>query len=354
MQIKNYNVYFFILILSGITVLAFFLIKPFLTAILVAGILAVTFHRPYKFFLRKTKNKVTLSASLTSIIILLLIVVPLFFVFGLLLNEANNTYHKITSEEDAYKNQVRAIVETVDEFPLIEFVDLNKVLSPEQLSDSLRNLSRGFLGLFQKTYQNIASFTILTFVMFFTLYYLLIEGERLIKKIMYYSPLQDKHEDILVGKFVSMTRATLKGTIIVGLVQGLLSWITFVIAGIPSAAIWGVIMIIISIIPAIGPAVILFPAGIIMLFLGNIWQGVFILVMGLGIISTIDNILRPNLVGRDTQMHPILVFFATLGGIIVFGLVGFIIGPIIMALFLALWEIYGKEFKGQLNKYNHS
>lgn len=111
-------------------------------------------------------------------------------------------------------------------------------------------------------------------------------------------------------------------------------------------------MTILSIIPAVGAGLVWGPAGIILLFIGNIWQGVFVLSFGILVISFIDNILRPKLVGNDTEMHPLLVFFATLGGLITFGIIGFVIGPVIMALFLSLWDIYGKEFKSQLNKFN--
>ena len=352
MQIKNFNVYFFILALIIASVMAFFLIKPFFTAILAAGILAVAFHHQYKFFLKNTGQKKSLSAIATILLVLVIIIVPLISVLGLLANEASNAYQRILSDRDFYQRQVEGSIDLLSQIPFFNLLDLDRLFDQDQLSQSLRDLSQGLLGLIQSAYQNVIKFILLTFVMFFTMYYLLTEGEKLIDKVKYISPISDKYENVLVDRFVSMTRATIKGTIIVGLVQGILSGLTFAVAGISSPLIWGLVLTIISIIPAIGPAIIMVPAGIILLFSGQIWQGVFVLIMALGIVSTIDNILRPKLVGRDTQMHPLLVFFATLGGIIVFGLVGFIIGPIVMAMFLALWEIYAKEFKKQLNAFN--
>ena len=111
-------------------------------------------------------------------------------------------------------------------------------------------------------------------------------------------------------------------------------------------------MIILSVVPSFGTAIVWLPAGLILLALGHIWEGTFVLAIGGGVISLIDNILRPKLVGKDTQMHPLMVFFATIGGLSLFGLPGFIIGPIIIALFLALFEIYGIEFRDQLKEYN--
>jgi predicted PurR-regulated permease PerM len=139
---------------------------------------------------------------------------------------------------------------------------------------------------------------------------------------------------------------------VIGAIQGLLGGLAFWIAGVPSPAIWGLIMILLSIIPMIGSTIVWLPAGIILLLVGDVWQGIFILSVGVGVISVIDNILRPKLVGKDTQMHPLLIFFATLGGIAFFGLPGFIIGPIIVSLFMALSEIYSIEFRDQLKEYN--
>lgn len=169
---------------------------------------------------------------------------------------------------------------------------------------------------------------------------------------MQLSPLKNEHERLLAEKFISISRATIKGTLVVGAIQGLLGGLAFWIVGVPSPAIWGLLMILFSIIPLVGSALVWLPAAIILLLMGQVWQGIFLLVVGFGVISLVDNILRPKLVGKDTQMHPLMIFFATLGGISLFGLPGFIIGPIVVSLFLALGEIYSIEFKSQLAEYN--
>jgi len=352
MRLENYNTYFFILALIAISTLAFFLFKPFLMAILMAMVLAVVFRKPYKFFLKIVRGKKPAASALTCFLVLLVIILPVSMVLGLMANEAGDIYKKVSAEENFYQKRVTVGIDYVKNFPFMQDMGIEKMLSQEELAKSFKDASHGFLIFIQKAYQNIAGFVIWVFVMFFTLYYLLMEGKKIAKKIAFASPLRDAHEKVLLGKFISMARATLKGTIIIGIIQGTIGGLLFAFTGVPSPAIWGVIMIILSIIPAIGSGLVWFPAGVIMLFTGNIWQGVTILAVGLGVISVIDNFLRPKLVGRDTQMHPLLVFFATLGGIITFGLIGFIIGPIIMALFLALWEIYATEFKKQLKSYN--
>ncbi len=352
MQLKNYNTYFFMLALLVISILAFFLFKPFLTAILMATVFAIVFNRPYNFFLKITGKRKPIASLLACLLVLLVIILPVFAVLGLMTNEASDIYKKVSAEENFYQKHVTASIDYLKSIPLLQDIGIEEMLSQEELSKSLKNLSHSFLIFIQKTYQNIAGFIIWIFVMFFTLYYFFIEGKKIANKIIFVSPLRDTHEKILLEKFISMSRATLKGTIIIGIIQGTIGGLLFAFTGVPSPVIWGVIMVILSIIPAIGSGLVWFPAGLIMLFTGNIWQGVTILAVGLILISFIDNFLRPKLVGMDTQMHPLLVLFATLGGIITFGLIGFIAGPVIMALFLALWEIYAVEFKRQLKRCN--
>jgi predicted PurR-regulated permease PerM len=157
---------------------------------------------------------------------------------------------------------------------------------------------------------------------------------------------------MLVEKFVSISRATVKGTFVICMLQGLFGGMVFYIVGIPSAVVWGVAMMLFALIPIFGSAIIWFPVAIILLIIGNVWQGILVLAVGIGLISTIDSIVKPKLVGKDTQLHPLLILLATLGGLALFGITGVIVGPIIVALFVSLWDIYGIEFKGQLNKYN--
>lgn len=351
MQIKNLNVYFFVIILLGITIATFFLFQPFLSAIIMAAVLAATFHRPYQYLVKKTKRP-HISSLLTCLLVLFVIVLPMVAVTGLVANEVNNAYQKIIAEDNFYQNHVVNYLDIFKNSKFSKSINLSGFLDQSQISKSIEKISSGTLTFIQAVYQNVVGSVIWIFVMFFTLYYFLVESKTIIKKIMYLSPLKDEYETTLTSKFSSMVRATLKGTLIVGVVQGILGGMMFGIAGVPSFMIWGIVMIGFSIIPAIGSGLVWAPVGIIMLFTGNVWQGVFILVFGSVVISFIDNILRPKLVGGDTAIHPLLVFFATLGGIMSFGIIGFIIGPVIMALFLTLWDIYGKEFKTQLTKYN--
>jgi predicted PurR-regulated permease PerM len=184
----------------------------------------------------------------------------------------------------------------------------------------------------------------MVFVMLYTMFFFLMDGDKLVHKILYYLPLQDQDEQRILERFTSVTRATLKGTAVIGILQGCLAGIAFWVVDIPSAVFWGTIMAVLSIIPGIGTALIWGPAVIILAAGGD-----YLKAGGLGIfcalvIGSIDNLLRPILVGKDTQMHELMIFFGTLGGIIMFGIIGMIIGPIVAALFITIWEIYGVAF----------
>jgi predicted PurR-regulated permease PerM len=353
MELKNYNTYFFLLILAAVSAVTFFIFKPFLTAIAVAAVLAVIFHRPYQFFLKLTKNNKIISSLLTSILVVMIVIIPLFVMAGLVINEVDAFYKSYLAEGGSFVRIFPALVENINKAPLVKELGLGEVFGRSEFVSSVKNLSQGVLMLIQKTYETLAGFVLWVFAMFFALYYFLIDGERAVRKILYLSPLKNSHEKIIIDKFISIVRATIKGVIVVGLLQGTMGGIMFAIAGVPSPVVWGIVIFIFSFVPVLGTGIIWFPAGIIMLLIGNVWQGVFILSVGVGLISTFDNLLRPKLVGSDSEMHPLLVLFATLGGLAVFGITGFIIGPVLVAMCLALWGIYAVEFKEQLQEYNN-
>lgn len=353
MELKNFNTYFFIAIILGVSTLTFFIFKPFFVAIVLAAILAVVFQRPFNFFLHITKGHRKISAFLTSILGMILFSALFLAIVGLVANELSNMYQEMNfSKSGQGQNYVDYILNSVNHNALLKSFGVNNLVNQETITKSITQLGQSALVIFQKTYQSIASFLFLMVVTFFTLYYFLISGKDFLKKIMFLSPLRDAHEKLLIEKFISMSRATIMGNLVVAFIQGTLGALLFSIVGIKTAIIWGIAMMFCSLLPTSGTALIWLPAAIIMLMLGRIWQGVTILVVGSTIISLVDNFLSPKLIGKDTQMHTLIVFFATLGGINIFGFLGIIIGPIVLALFLTLWDIYGIEFKRQLRKYN--
>ena len=343
MEIKNFNIAYllWILLIAGVGVIILFL--PFATAMIVAGVLATLFSKPYQWMARFIGR--SWSAFVSCLLILLLIIIPFLITAGLVTKEIRGAISYFSENPEIIQDGMAYINSFVQGIPFIQSLEFSSLFN-----------KGGDLGLsfLQKTYTGVSAFFFWLFIMFFSLFYFLLDGKRVVRYVMHLSPLKNHQERVLIREFMSISRATLKGTVVIGVIQGVLGGVLFWVVGVPSPITWGVVMVILSIIPVLGSGLVWTPVGIAMLFSGAIWQGITILAFGLGVISTIDNILRPKFVGHDSQMHPLLVLLATLGGIIVFGIIGFIIGPIIVSLFLALLRIYEKEFSDQLDSYNEN
>jgi predicted PurR-regulated permease PerM len=232
--------------------------------------------------------------------------------------------------------------------PLIQKLHLENVPSPrtfehlskkgsELLASTVNVVSRG-------TFELISTLSIT----FFTMFYFFRDGPQLLAKLKYLSPLADDYENELIRRLLSVSRATIKGTLLVALLKGTLGGLTFWAFGIEAPLLWGVVMVFLSILPIVGPWLVMYPAALILLLGGQVWQGIALFLIATFVIGLIDNLLEPIVIGRDSGMHELMVFFSILGGIGLFGVMGFVVGPVIAALFLTLLEIYGKEFSKQL------
>lgn len=209
-------------------------------------------------------------------------------------------------------------------------------------------LSKFLISQLSSATLGTVKFVFLLLIMLYTMFFFFMEGDTLLKKILYYLPLQDHDEQRLLARFTSVTRATLKGTALVGLLQGGLAGCAFAVVGIPSPVFWGSIMVVLSIVPGVGTALVWAPAAVILSTTGHGSQGIGLALFCAVVVGGLDNLLRPLLVGKDTQMHELMIIFGTLGGIVMFGVAGIIIGPIITALFVTVWDMYGVAFKDVL------
>ena len=351
MQLKNYNVYFFFFILIGISVMAYFILKPFLVPFILAAILAHLFYFIYKAVLKLVKIK-SISAAITCSVVALLILIPIIFIASLVVSEVQNIIVHFSQNMGSIQSFTNGLKQDLSAIPLIKFIGVERFINENTILDAAKTFSQNALLILQSTYNEVANIIFVLFIMFFSLFYLLMDGEKLVKKIMQLSPIKDSYENNLIDKFNSITRATIKGTILIAILQGLIGSVLFAATGVSSPIILGLVMTVTSVIPAVGSGLVWVPVGLVMLLFGHITAGIIILVVGMLVISTVDNLIKPKFVGHDTQMHPLMILFATLGGIALFGISGFLVGPIIMSLFVALWDIYYLEFKGQLKAFN--
>ncbi len=325
------------------------LLNPFFFPLFWSAVIGVMFYPTYQKILRYTKNSnVSLSAVL--LLVLVVIILPLAVIGTLLVKESFELYQSVQQSGIFTNVDVNDVSNRLQNSFVGPYLETVKTEWTTYAEAATRDLSAYLFESIKNITSNTLTFMFQLFIMFYALFYFLKDGKKMLARLMHLSPLGNNYEQRLFERFTSTTRATLKSTIIVGGIQGLLGGLMFYFTGIEGAFVWGVIMFALSLIPVLGSFVIWMPAGIIMLALGNIWQGVTIILVGVFVISLIDNLLRPPLVGRDIQMHPLIVLLTTLGGLFLFGISGFVIGPIIAALYMSIMNVYEEYYKTSLEK----
>lgn len=302
------------------------------------------------------RGRKRLASVLTCLLVIFAIVIPLILFLLILAGQA----------VDLYK-MVNAYLQSVDFNALLSwkpgnfFYDLagpysgDVAVLVQQNMDGLKNSLTEWAQIVSKfaatqsakllTDVSLSIFNLL--LMFFTLYFLYKDGRHILRRLMIMSPIPVKYEKTLFKKFNEISRATLFGTFLTAIAQGLVAWIGFAIAGVPSSFFWATAVSIFSLVPTVGTSIIWLPMGLIMLVSGNIW-GLFILIWGFSLVSTVDNVLRVIFIGSSAKLNPLLTFISVFGGILAFGLIGVIFGPMLLVLFFTLLHIYELEYSEML------
>ena len=352
---KNDKVNKFVVILLVIFISAVFLsmIRSFLMAIFLAGIFSAIARPVYKRIEQWLRGRRSLASVFTLLLIVIVVLLPLGVLTGIVTAQAIKVSQSATPWVKAQISQPGGLAELMAHIPFYDKIAPHNELILSKAGEMVGRVSQFLINNLSSATLGAVNFLFMLFTLLYTMYFFLIDGEKLLRKILYYLPLQDHDEQQMLEKFTSVTRATLKGTAVIGILQGGLAGVAFWAVGIPSAVFWGAIMTVLSIIPSIGTAIVWVPAAIVLAFSGSIAKGIGLLVFCGLVVGSVDNLLRPILVGKDTQMHELMIFFGTLGGIVMFGVVGLIIGPIVAALFTTIWEIYGQAFRDTLPDTGH-
>jgi predicted PurR-regulated permease PerM len=335
---------FFLGFLTLVTLGFVGLLSGFLYPIFWALTVGIIFLPLQHFLERRLHGKPSLAALLTVIVIFFTVLVPALVVASAVATEAVQLYTRIQSGEidpGAVLRWLQAMAPQATELAARIGIDVNEI--PEKLSTAAIKGSQFIASLALSAGQNVATFAVMFFLMLYLLFFVLRDGDAMLEQIIRVLPLGDERERHLFAKFAEVARATIKGTLLVGLIQGSLGGCIFWALGIQGAVFWGVIMVIMSILPAVGAGLIWAPAAIVLAVGGAYIKAAVLLVFGVLVIGLVDNLLRPMLVGRDTKMPDYLILLSTLGGLTVFGISGFVIGPIIASLFLATWVMFATE-----------
>ncbi|AEG92014.1 AI-2E family transporter [Ramlibacter tataouinensis] len=330
-------------LVAVVTVAFVLILLPFVGAVLWAIFIAIVFAPVHRRVQRQANRRPTLAALLTLLLILLIVILPLIMVGFSVVQEASVVVQKVRSGELQFGQYLQRMLDALPPWgrAVLERFDLVNVGALQQrltglLTSSGQIITTRLLGIGQITLDFVIAF----FVMLYLLFFLLRDGARLSERIAEAIPLQEQQTHRLLGQFVTVVRATVKGNIVIALIQGVLGGLAFWVLGLPGPLLWGALMALLSLLPAVGAALVWGPVALYFLFTGEIVAGLGLTAWGVLVIGLVDNLLRPILVGKDTRMPDYLVLIATLGGIAVFGLNGFVIGPVIAAMFLVAWNLF--------------
>ncbi|MEM7779509.1 MAG: AI-2E family transporter [Pseudomonadota bacterium] len=336
----------FLLLLAAVSILLVWVAWPFASPLLWAALAAIMFQPLYKWSLKKLRGRRNLAASLTLIIIFVAVLLPAMWIGSLVVSEAVSVVNSLQENPIDIAAVVQSTFAMLPE-PVQQFATDNGFTDSTVMQERLQSILGESAGLIASQAVSIGSGA-LSFVLSFSiglyvLFFLLRDGTRIGETILHSVPVEREIADRLAARFLGVVRAVIKGSGVVGLVQGTLGGIMLAIAGVPSALLLGVVMAILALIPAVGTALVWAPAGIWLIISGEIGAGVFVLGAGFIIISSVDNVLRPVLVGRDTGIPDWIILITTLGGISIAGFAGIVLGPLVAGLFLASWSILQEQ-----------
>jgi len=338
-------------LVAAISVLFLWMIRHFLIPLLLAAIFAGLLQPLYRMVLRWLRGREALASATVVLLSLLLILGPLTGFLGIVVGQALEISQGVGPWVEEQMQREDPLSDLLQRIPFSDTHPWLQTVAPDRdelVSKVGQAVSRfGSLvveGLASAT-RGTAAFLLYLFILLYSLFFFLMRGHEVLERALFYVPLTNEEEDALIQRFVSVTRATLKGSLVIGLLQGSLAGLGFWVAGIKGAAFWGTVMAVLSVIPGVGALIVWVPGVLWLLATGHGVAAAGLTAWCAGVVGTIDNVLRPRLVGTDAKMPDLLILLGTLGGISLFGASGFLLGPVVAALFVTLWEMYGRSFR---------
>jgi len=337
-----------LMLVLGISLLFLSMIKQFLMPMFMAGLFSAMASPVHRWLTNKLGGRENLASVLVVLGIVALVLIPLTLLITVVVGQAISVSQSVTPWVESFINEPSQLTVYLEKVPFYEHVVTYRDVIIEKAGQAVGNISSFLIESLSSVTKLTVNALFSSIIMLYVMFYFLTSGEVLLERILYFLPLHDRDEQVLLKRFTSVAGATMKGTLIIGIMQGSICGLAFALAGIHGPVFWGTVMAVMSIVPAFGTAIIWVPALLILILTGK-YTGVVILLVLCGLIAgNLDNVVRPRLVGKDTEMHDLFVLFGTLGGISFFGILGIILGPIVAALFITLWEIYGNVFHAYL------
>ena len=318
-----------------VTVAFLSVILPFLVTLLLAGIIAALYAPLRDKVLTRVGGRRPLAALITLLILTATVLLPL---MGIIVLAAAQAQGLFAASQDLGLEEMVDVEATLEWLPFMETIEEQWDAIEEKVTALASDLASAFAGFATDLVVGSAQFFLSLFIFMYGLFSFLMMPEPVLLRLLGYSGLSPDTQNTVYERIVTISGATLKGTLVIGLVQGGLGGIGLLAVGAENIAFWTVIMFVLSVIPAIGPLLILIPFTIELFLEGQVGAAVGLAVWGVAVVGTIDNILRPMLVGRDAALHDLMILISTLGGLVAFGAVGLVLGPVLAGVFVALWE----------------
>jgi len=337
--------YFLLALLLVTGYWSFKIFAPFLVVLLMAFIFWQIFRKPFDFLSKKIGNP-PLASFLTCALATLLFILPLLIFSGIAAKEAIDLYQRTSESPNSLlltEKKIESWLTKNAKFIGISEEEVQNRFSNIDVGEVTKKVAGVSAQILGKVYEEVSWFIFLVFVLLFVLYYLFLEGDKFLKYLFRLSPLSQEDEDVIYENFLSMSRATLKGNLAIGIVQGFLGGVTLWLIGVGSPVFWGFVMAVFSVLPLVGPVTVWLPMAIFLIVTGDVLQALVLIFVGAFVIGSVDNLLRPKLLEKETSLHPVLVLIGTFGGIMEFGALGFVVGPILVTVFVTLLNIFEKS-----------
>lgn len=333
--------YFLLVLIIGVIVLTYFIFSPFIKAFVMAAVFAVVFKSMHRRIHSALKSKEAISAFVSTLLIILVLFVPLFFLGAQLFYESKQLYVSLSSggARDLFADAQTIILQRLQKFaPSAEISALDL---DSYFRQGVRLLSQN-LGIL---FSNLTKFLLNLLVFAITLYYLFKDGDKFKKALIMLSPLSDRDDQSILVKLERAINSVIKGNLTIALSQGIMTSVGLAIFGVPNFVLWGTMAAVSALIPTVGTSLIIVPAVVYLFIGGHVFSAIGLLAWGATAVGLIDNFLGPKLIGKNMRMHPLVVLFAVLGGLAMFGPVGFILGPLVIGFLFALLDIYTSSQK---------
>lgn len=334
MNIHMIRPYFLLILLAGTGLLAFLVFRPFLYALILAAVCAVISHKFHQKIVKGVGHPM-IAALCSTLIIIAIILIPLTFLSVQIFQEAEQLYHSLnpTNQNSIVSTLKKSTENTKWAGPVLDQFSSN-------IDQYMQRLLTWLVANLGSVFSNLAKLVTSCFIFTISLYYFLKDGKKIKDALMILSPLSDENDEIIFHRLSDAINSVIKGSLIIAMIQGLLAGIGLFFFGVPNVALWGAATTIAALIPGVGTAIILGPAVLFLFLKGSVLAAIGLLVWSIVIVGLIDNLLRPKLIEGGTKLHPLIIFLAVFGGIIFFGPMGFLFGPLTLSLFFAVLHIY--------------